>query len=100
MLLTVAIAALALHAPAPVLRSHAPLVSASARGRCATPAMAFSVEAPIEVGAMLPNVEVEVMNNFDGAGAVSGGARRTRRPCTWVLTGRAFDSRSDRAHWA
>lgn len=55
MLLSVALASIALRAPGPLIHSHA---------RAAAPAMlGYSVDQPIDVGQPLPNVEVETMED-------------------------------------
>ena len=73
----------------PALRPQAPFLS-SARAavqRSAAP-VAYSVENPINVGDPLPDVEVEVMNNYDSTPA--GARGETKRISDVLGSGKAI----------
>ena len=75
MLLFGAVCTGALVQRAPLFTSHLPSPLLSSR-RADVCAMAYSVDDPISVGAALPNIAVEVMEDYDAAGAGSPGVTK------------------------
>ena len=75
MLLFGAVCTGALVQRAPLFTSHLPSPLLGSR-RADVCAMAYSVDDPISVGAALPNIAVEVMEDYDAAGAGSPGVTK------------------------